>query len=351
MTISREKALELLTGGEQGVREWNGLSLDERSDVQLSRANLEGADLRQVNLAGLNLQATNLGGANLDSADLRDAYCRDASFKESDLSRAAVRDATLEGVDLQGASLEGADLRGADLGNVSLECATLFLTVLLQTSLDETDFMDVTADGLIISGVDLTTAKNLELVKHRGPSHIDSHTLQRSKGQIPDVFLRGCGFSPWEVEMARLYSPEMDDPGMASELATKLVMARTHGPIYLGGVFISYSHANSTFVGKIYDRLYEAGASVWRDIHDMDAGDMNKQVKRSLRIQDVVLLVLSEASVKSDWVEHELDLARKKERKKAAMYCAQLHWTIHGRRKFSVPTKTRCGGNSGRRTC
>ena len=35
---------------------------------------------------------------------------------------------------------------------------------------------------------------------------------------------------------------------------------------------------------------------------------------RAIRINDVVLLVLSEASVKSDWVEHELRVARKKEK-------------------------------------
>ena len=33
-----------------------------------------------------------------------------------------------------------------------------------------------------------------------------------------------------------------------------------------------------------------------------------------MRLQDVVLLVLSESSINSDWVEHELEMARKKEK-------------------------------------
>ena len=45
----------------------------------------------------------------------------------------------------------------------------------------------------------------------------------------------------------------------------------------------------------------------------MVAGDLDKQVMRAIRLQDVVLLVLSESSINSDWVEHELETARKKE--------------------------------------
>lgn len=47
----------------------------------------------------------------------------------------------------------------------------------------------------------------------------------------------------------------------------------------------------------------------------MVAGDVNKQIGRAIRLQDVVLVVLSEASVNSNWVEHELKMARDKEKK------------------------------------
>ena len=40
---------------------------------------------------------------------------------------------------------------------------------------------------------------------------------------------------------------------------------------------------------------------------------MQRQVDRAIRINDVVLLVLSEASVNSVWVDHELRVAHKKE--------------------------------------
>lgn len=80
------------------------------------------------------------------------------------------------------------------------------------------------------------------------------------------------------------------------------------------GVFISYSQADANFVDKVYNRLRTAGASVWLDRHDMLAGSIQKQVSRAIRENAIILLVLSESSVKSDWVENELDMARSKEK-------------------------------------
>ena len=54
------------------------------------------------------------------------------------------------------------------------------------------------------------------------------------------------------------------------------------------------------------------GASVrhWRDTHDASAGPLEPQVDRVIRANRTVLLVLSENSVESDWVEHEANVAR-----------------------------------------
>jgi len=56
--------------------------------------------------------------------------------------------------------------------------------------------------------------------------------------------------------------------------------------------------------------LDEKGIRFWRDIHDATAGRLEKVVDRAIRQNPTVLLVLSENSVKSDWVEHEARSAR-----------------------------------------
>ena len=93
------------------------------------------------------------------------------------------------------------------------------------------------------------------------------------------------------------------------------VFGKRNEGIFLGGIFISYSHADAKFVDKLYAKLQEDGANVWLDRHDMLAGDLQKQVDRAIRLNDIVLLVLSKDSIESDWVEHELESARRKEKK------------------------------------
>jgi hypothetical protein len=162
--------------------------------------------------------------------------------------------------------------------------------------------------------MDLAEAKGLDTVRHHGPSTIGIDVIRQSKGQIPHEFLRGCGMLPWEIELARLYDPNLT-PGQIADILDRDIFAkRTDGPLYLGGIFISYSHADSKFVDKLHMQLKDSGANVWLDRHDMLAGDMERQVARAIRINDVVIVVLSRNSVESDWVEHELEMARKKEK-------------------------------------
>jgi TIR domain len=82
----------------------------------------------------------------------------------------------------------------------------------------------------------------------------------------------------------------------------------------IGGIFISYSWTDSAFVEKLYERLTKEGITVWLDRHEMVAGAMQKQVHGAIQSNDIVVIVISEASIQSDWVENELEMARKKEK-------------------------------------
>lgn len=276
--MDREKALKLLRGGPDGVKEWNEwrITSEEIPDLRgsdLSGVDLRGADVSGARLRGAQLHVARLCGTQLISCDLRG----------SDLRRA----------DLFKSCLSHADLRGADLSGANLESASVGWTS--------------------ICNVNLSVAKNLESVRHTGPSSIGMDTLVRSRGSIPREFLKGCGLAPWQIEVAKIHDPSLD-PAEIAEIATKMCEARSSGPLHIGGVFISYSRSDEKFVDRIREHLIKKEASVWLDRHDMVAGDIQKQVSRAVRLQDVVLLVLSEAALKSDWVAHELRAARKKEK-------------------------------------
>jgi hypothetical protein len=59
-----------------------------------------------------------------------------------------------------------------------------------------------------------------------------------------------------EVEFSRLYDLELSK-GDINILTKKIFDARTQSPLYISGVFISYSHDDSKFVDKVHDLLYE----------------------------------------------------------------------------------------------
>lgn len=361
--MDREEALKLLRGGREGIRAWNEYRRQDGDcpnlgDAGLERANLgrailgraylagsnfAGAYLAGATLAGAYLAGSNFAGANLTGADLGRAYLEGADLKEADLTGADLKEAVLNramlarakfkraylaGAALAGAQLKGADLEGADLGRADLEGADLKGANLTGAYLKGADLKEANLDGArlegahlgqakclstAISNVDLSQVGGLDNVEHVGPSSIGVDTLSRSKGRIPEVFLRGCGLAPWEVLSSRLYDPQMTPPRFA-DLQCDIFSAWTKGKDMINGCFISYSRKDWKFVDKLHDRLVAEGINVWLDRHEMVAGAIQDQVWRAIQLHHVVIIVLSEDSTQSDWVENELDMAREKEK-------------------------------------
>ena len=85
-------------------------------------------------------------------------------------------------------------------------------------------------------------------------------------------------------------------------------------PIQVNPLFVSYSHRDAVFVEKL-ERLFDKrGIRYWRDVHDLKAGRLETQIDRAIRLNPTILLVLSEHSVESDWVEWEVRKARELEK-------------------------------------
>ncbi|WP_395741171.1 toll/interleukin-1 receptor domain-containing protein [Prosthecobacter sp.] len=229
--------------------------------VELGGSNLKGADLSRGNLSGANLKLTLLNDANLRGANLRGA----------NLSEALLNDA-----DLQGADLGGANLSGAELSDTSLN--------------------DVSIGRTVFTEVDLRTAKGLESVRHRIPSSVGIDTLYKSKGQIPDVFLRGCGVPDSCIAHA------------------KVLMVAGEG-IQFYSCFISYSTLDDEFARRLHGRLQQDHVRVWFSPHDIQGGrKLHEQIDEAIRVYDKLLIVLSSNSLRSEWVMTELKKARKAER-------------------------------------
>ena len=262
------------------------------SEANLSATNLREANLREAELSGASLLKADLVDADLAGADLRGAKFNEAvlcwaNLSEADLSSANLSRANLIGVNLRGADLNGANLVGADFSAASLNDANLL----------GADLTDSKMVYTVVTDLDLSVVNGLETVRHEGPSSVGIDTIYKSKGKIPEVFLRGAGVpEPFIREMRALVN--------AME------------PIQFYSCFISYSSKDGEFAERLHADLQSKNVRCWFDREDMKIGDrIRPRIDEAIRVHDKLLLVLTENSMKSPWVEKEVETAFEKERK------------------------------------
>ena len=243
------------------------------------------------------LFAQDLSGLNLANYNLSDTILSDANLNDTDLSKAS-----LSGADLSDASLERSILRYTNLGYANLLRANLKKTDISFSVLEETFF----------TNVDLTEVIGLDRCIHAGPSNVDYRTTGQSVG-VPTEFLKGCGLSDWQIEQTKLNYPNLTNKEIKNVIE-RIYDLRAHQAVQISPLFISYSHADTAFVDKLEEGLTKKGIRFWRDIKHGTAGKLERQVDRAMKLNDTVLLVLSEHSVNSDWVELEAAKARKLEK-------------------------------------
>jgi hypothetical protein len=78
--------------------------------------------------------------------------------------------------------------------------------------------------------------------------------------------------------------------------------------------FISYSSRDHDFAERLHANLVEKGVKCWFAPHDMRIGDkIRPTIDRSIQEHDKLLLILSQHSINSDWVEAEVETAFEKE--------------------------------------
>jgi hypothetical protein len=86
-------------------------------------------------------------------------------------------------------------------------------------------------------------------------------------------------------------------------------------PDALYSCFISYSSKDQVFADKLHADLQDAGVRCWFAPHDLPIGAKTwDAIDEAIGLRDKLLVILSEASIRSDWVEDEVNKAYAKER-------------------------------------
>lgn len=294
--MANEKHLRILR---QGVEAWNRWRKEYPYPILPVQPDLSGAGLASANLSDADLSGTKLIGADLSETNLIGADLFHAYLNRANLHMASLRAARLLHADLSEANLSEADLSGADLDSANLCNADLYRADLRMANLIEADLNGANLERAAVgkttfANIDFSVIKGLEHVLHMLPCTIGIDAIYRSKGKIPEVFLRGCG---------------------VPDTMIAYIASLVGQPIQYYSCFISYSSKDQECAERLHADLQNKGVRCWFAPEDMKTGDkILDRIDREIRVYDKLLLIFSEHSIGSDWVETEVHAALEKER-------------------------------------
>jgi hypothetical protein len=190
---------------------------------------------------------------------------------------------------------------GADLRDADIRRALLWTTHFNETELRGAKFNRAELAATEFINLDLSACKGIDKCVHQSPCRIDVTTLVQS-GPLPLTFLRGVGLSD-----------------MLISALDHLISALDHAPLFYS-CFISYSAKDDGFATRLHTDLQNKGVRCWFAPEDMKIGaKILDTLDQAIRLHDKVLLVLSEASIASDWVEDEATKAFEEERERGGV--------------------------------
>ncbi|MFC1463972.1 MAG: TIR domain-containing protein [Candidatus Brachytrichaceae bacterium NZ_4S206] len=144
----------------------------------------------------------------------------------------------------------------------------------------------------------------LNLIEHLDNRDRLHELIARAQREFPNA--------PW----AEIYAPSPAAPSAAETAAAKVdapraeepVAGRQPGPLR---VFLCHSSEDKPAVRTLYAKLRDAGVQPWLDEEDLLPGQKWKvEIPKAIRASDVILVCLSQRSVKKDgYIKREIEFA------------------------------------------
>lgn len=285
-----------------------GLHMAYLKEANLSMADLSDADLRMAELAEANLYEADLTWANLNEAFLYQANLRKAKIQKANLARANLQGANLNNAVLTWSTLGRANLKsaqfveadlnatnlcGSDLRDANLKYASLIGANLTRANLEGADLSYAIVGGSLFGNVDLSVVKGLDTLVHLGPSTIGIDTVFKSKGNIPEVFLRNAGVPT----------------DLFKSIKSQIDLEYTYT-----SCFISYTSKDESFAHKLFSDLQEQGMRCWVVTEQMRKKERHYPIfDAALNLHDKHILIVSENSLDRNWIEDEIKISLEKE--------------------------------------
>lgn len=282
--MANSEMLRMARLGGQALMQW--MQAEDVEYLDLQGADLRGLDFRWTRFTGALLQ-----GADFREADLAGAYFGPRTFSDNPpfVSTRNVP-SRLDGARFDQANLLAATFNYPRMAGCSFASTYLGLATFRSCDFQAVEFSGSTLVQTAFLGCSFDEAKGLPNMRHRGPSHVDLECLRRSPSLDP-TFLRQTGFSDLQLD----YLPDL---------------VRQDAAIRFHSCFISHASTDKAFCDKLYERLVQEGVRTWYAPEDIKGGEpITAQLTKAINAYDKVVLVISEASMSSNWVLNEITWA------------------------------------------
>lgn len=266
--------------------------------ADLREANMSGTLLSGANLRGADLRKANLEGANLDRAILSDCNFEGANLKGANLGRTNIDRANMTGADLSGAYFGGARVKRSNFSNTNLVGSDLFEANLDSVNFDGSDFSNSILGYTVFQNCNLSTAANLESIRHDAPSTLGVDSLLKSSN-LPNEFLQGLGVSESFIELNK--SIERDSGTQEC--------------------YISFTADHEEFARKLQQELRLRGIVCWlfsensrgNALVDRRSTSEEEEIERWVRHYDKLIVVTTEESFSNEVIRNDVVSGKEKQ--------------------------------------
>jgi hypothetical protein len=127
------------------------------------------------------------------------------------------------------------------------------------------------------------------------------------------------------LEMFEQFIPQLEALGVTPQELQSLrrtcsadlnirLLAKLFSNLQPSSIFLSHNHADKPFVRRLAQDLQAAGVRVWLDEAEMLIGDsLIEKIRQGIDEMEYLGVILSPNSVKSSWVQREVDVAMNQE--------------------------------------
>ncbi|MFC1512351.1 toll/interleukin-1 receptor domain-containing protein, partial [Candidatus Latescibacterota bacterium] len=278
-------------------QDWSYLlkSLPHVEEIENGR-DLRCADFSNSELKGIDLSCTDLSysyfkSCILDNVNFCGSNCLNVKFINTTILGCIFKDVNFQVAYFTDSIIASCDLSGANFNQ------TIFLRAFFRSAkLNKAVFKGPILSHTTFSDLDLRNVKGLDTIIHFGASTIGIDTLEKSAGNIPEVFMRGCGLSNELIKFA-------------SSLST--------GQNEYFSCFISYAEEDREVAEKVAEILRFNNIRCWFFPKDAITGKgVWEEIDEAIKEYDKLIPILSNVSLKKPAVIREIKRGLHEERKR-----------------------------------